>query len=116
MLSVNIKVGSFQNPSIRCDVGAVNDIINHTLEEAASLELDMVVFPELFLQGYDAGVENLRLLAVSVDSTEISTLKAMAIKYELAIAIGYSERDGSVIYNSCCLIDAAGNLILNYRK
>lgn len=116
MLSVNLKVGSYQDSSIRGDVRAVCDVVKRTLEQAATLELDIVVFPELFLQGYDTGVEALRLLAVKIDSDEIAELRAMAFRYELAIAIGYAERDDDIIYNSCCLIDAGGSVVLNYRK
>merc|ERR1712046_18832 len=96
---------------------------------AAPLDLELIVFPELFLQGYDAGVEALGQLALPTpDSLEAlcsflqaplphSLASGDAQRLSCAVALPYAERgDDGLLYNSCAVFHCDGTLAFNYRK
>ncbi|CAM9298288.1 unnamed protein product [Ectocarpus fasciculatus] len=111
-----IHVGSFQGPSVRCDIPAALRKVDEILAEAATAGLDIVQFPELYLCGYDIQPDETAKYAVSLSGGEIGTLKELAAKHRVAVGIGYAEVEGGAVYNSCCVLDAAGKVTLNYRK
>lgn len=93
--------------------------VHLVLAEAAEKKLDLVLFPELYLSGYMIGKEKLMSNAITKNDDVMEMLKEIARKNKLGFAIGYPEKDAnnpSSIYNSMCVIDARGNVILNYRK
>ncbi len=84
------------------------------ISEAKALGADLLIFPELFLTGYNMRNEVFRLAEeIPGESTEIL---AEAVK-EAAIHLifGMPERESEVIYNTAVLIDSEGN-IGTYRK
>lgn len=94
---------------------------------AASDDLELLMFPELFLQGYDAGAEALRRLAVprpaSLEALRCSVGAASLRRtgddapLRCAVALPYAEMgsDGA-LYNSCAVFHCDGVLAFNYRK
>jgi predicted amidohydrolase len=114
-----LRAGTFQGPSVKCDFASVFAIIDSTLSDAAKQELDIVQFPELYLCGYDISLADVVALAVPQGGAELAALGALAAKHGVAFGIGYAERadgDDTHIYNSCCVFDSAGSIVLNYRK
>ncbi len=75
----------------------------------------LVVFPELFLTGYNI-VTQAHNLAEPVDGPMIERVRAIAREEGIAIAAGYPERDGETLYNSAALIDETGEIAAHYRK
>lgn len=77
--------------------------------------VDVAVFPELFLTGYQ--LHQLGGLAMGLDAAPISVIRRACAEFQTAFAGGYLERgdDGSV-YNSMLVIDSAGSIAGNYRK
>lgn len=84
---------------------------------AVGTDADLLVFPELAVSGYefrDRG--ELAALAESFGDGPTSVLaRDLAAKHDTTLVIGYPERDGDRLYNSCLLSAPDGRLV-NYRK
>jgi len=80
-------------------------------------DADLLVFPEMFLTGYNIGAEAVAALAEAQDGPSAQRIAALARSAATAILYGYPERaDDGRIYNAVQLIDAQGQRLCNYRK
>ncbi len=79
--------------------------------------VDLLVFPEMFLTGYNIGSDAVQRLAETANGPSAHVIAGIAEAYGVAIAYGYPERGThGQVYNSAQLFDAQGNSCLNYRK
>eukprot|EP00128_Syssomonas_multiformis_P003035 Colp12_sorted_trinity150504_noHs@26724 len=117
MASKPITISVFQGPSYGLDIA-------HNLErmksavKSASRKADLILFPELFLSGYDIGTAetHARAMDLNQDAT-IQQIKQLAKQWDISISVGYPEKsECGKIYNSCALFGRDGSLLLNYRK
>lgn len=83
--------------------------------QAAADGAELVVFPELFLGGYNIG-GRVHDLAEPADGPAMQAVGEVARRCGLAILTGYPERVGAVVYNAAALVDRSGARRLNYRK
>ncbi|GIK78717.1 MAG: carbon-nitrogen hydrolase [Acidobacteria bacterium] len=85
-------------------------------EAAALLEsdVDLAVFPELHLTGYDLARVDER--AIAADSAPMMALRDAAAGTDTAVIVGFAERIETGIANSLALIDSDGELAGVYRK
>jgi predicted amidohydrolase len=81
---------------------------------ASSAPVDLVVFPELFLSGYELG--DPEPLAVELDGLELGELSGAARDAATAVVVGAAERTPDGTANSAICIDADGELAAVYRK
>jgi predicted amidohydrolase len=81
----------------------------------AHRDVEIAVFPELFLGGYD--LSQVGQSARSPDSPELQSIAAAAAAASTAVVVGFAERaeDGS-FFNSVACIDRDGSLAGLYRK
>ncbi len=84
-------------------------------ETAAGRRLDLVLCPELFLPGYEAG-EALRDAAEPADGPSAARLSALARETGAAIVYGFSERSADRLHNAAQAIDGAGRRVALHRK
>lgn len=77
-------------------------------------EADLVVFPELFLSGYE--LEDVGRLALDPAGAELTRLREVAAESATAVVIGFPERVAGGVANSAACIDAEGRLAGLYRK
>jgi predicted amidohydrolase len=77
-------------------------------------DVELAVFPELYLSGYDLALA--ADAAIDSDSAPIATLRSAAADTATAVAVGFVERRGSAIANAAALIDDHGELVAVYRK
>ncbi len=82
-------------------------------EQAAGL--DLLLFPECFLQGYLASPEHLARNAFDLASPRFGEVLARLAPLRQALVVGVIERDGSRFFNSAVVI-ARGSLLGVYRK
>ena len=86
------------------------------LNEALSRHsLDLLVCPELFLSGYNAG-SSITERAEPVDGPFCKKISTLARNNSVAIVFGYPEKEGNILYNAAACIDARGQLLANHRK
>jgi (R)-amidase len=82
---------------------------------AAHPEVEIAVFPELFLGGYDLAL--VAETACAPDSAELQTVAAAAAVASTAVVVGFAERaEGGALFNSVACIDRDGSLAGVYRK
>ncbi len=84
-------------------------------ETISGQRLDLVVCPELFMSGYNAG-DALVNLAEPSDGAFAEAIASLARANNTAIAYGYPEHTEEGIYNSALCIDRNGRLLANHRK
>lgn len=79
-------------------------------------EVDLMVWPELFLPGYTT-TTHIASLAESLDGDRVARLCAAAKRHDTAIVVGLAERcPGGGIANSALAIDRDGRIAGCYRK
>lgn len=86
-------------------------------EEAGNNAVEMVVFPETCLCGYDYDeVEDIHVkLAENLEGESVSKVKKIALKYGMYIIFGFAEKFEDKIYNSAAIIFPDGKVDV-YRK
>lgn len=96
------------------------------IKEAAQAGAKIVAFPECWIPGYpawiwsrpvdfDLGVKYVQN-CLKVDGEEMKRIQAAAAENQIAVALGFSERDGESVYIAQALIDEAGELKMTRRK
>ena len=105
----------YQGAAAFGDKAANLDTIERITGAARAAGARLVVFPELFLSGYNIGTEA-HNLAEPVDGPSIDRARAIAKGADTAIAFGFPERDNGSLYNSAAFIDGAGEIRCVYRK
>jgi|JI10StandDraft_1071094.scaffolds.fasta_scaffold1423153_1 predicted amidohydrolase len=74
---------------------------------------DVVVFPELFLCGYDnAPFES----ALDARWESSGKLKEIVTRHDIAVVVGLAEREGAHLYNTVAFFQGNGKLLLKHRK
>jgi predicted amidohydrolase len=80
----------------------------------ASEDTDLVMFPELFLSGYELG--DAQAVCIDVDGPEVGVLREAARDNDTAIVVGAAERVANGVANSALCISRRGELAGVYRK
>lgn len=110
-----MRVALYQCPPLPLDPAANLQRLHQLAMEAKGA--DLLVLPEMFMTGYNIGVEAVSTLAEVYNGEWAQQIGRIAKTAGLAIAYGYPERtaDGQ-IYNAVQLIDSHGERRCNYRK
>ena len=93
--------------------GNTERIIQTAAQVAAADSADILVFPELAVTGYPP--EDLLFRPGLFRRVELSMKAIAKAAPELVVVVGYPERDGDNIFNSCAVLHG-GSQIANYRK
>lgn len=110
-----VRIGACQTPDIIGDVAAAVECIEGFCAEAAAEEVDLLLFPEGFLQGYLLNEAHLRRCALELGSAEFRAITARLADVKPALVIGVIERAGGSLFNSAVVIER-GNVSGVYRK
>jgi len=110
-----MKIAVCQAEGVNGDVAKAIDLVRSQAEVAASRGASLVVFPEMFLTGYNIG-EAVFKLAEPSEGPSAAAVAAISRKTGVAILYGYPEREGDRIFNSALLIHPARGAVANYRK
>ncbi|XGV97775.1 MAG: carbon-nitrogen hydrolase family protein [Leptolyngbya sp. BL-A-14] len=110
-----MKVGLYQGSGTPLDVTTNLELLAQTAAAAAKQNVTLLIFPELFLTGYNIG-DAVKQLAEPWQGRSLQLAAAIAREHHVALLFGYAERDGDAIYNAAALIDTDGTLAANYRK
>jgi predicted amidohydrolase len=110
---MRIAISQRQSPHGAIEAGLA--VMRQTAATASAEGAGLVIFPEMFLTGYNIG-EAVFQLAEPAAGPSSQKAAAIARKAGVALLYGYPERDGEAIYNSALLIDRDGRMLANYRK
>ena len=122
-----LRLAVHQGRAIASSLDAAISRIQSAAQQAAQRGAHLILFPELFLRGYDLNEACMRRAAVHRSSPAIHRLQAIARSLSIAICCGYAERGGDGVepdsseysgpmYNSAACIDADGSIAGHYRK
>lgn len=97
---------------IRSEPGAVARNLaqaKDAIREARTLSADLVVFPELYLQGYRAD-DAFAALAEPIDGPSVRSLAALAAEIEVHVVFGMARREPTrkLSFNSACMVGPSG--------
>ncbi len=111
---MNLRIALAQTPFL---VGHIAANLQTILESARyakqQLQADLIVFPELTVTGYPAEDLLLRADFITEATDAIYALAEQLV--DIAVVIGYPERDGDKLYNSAVVLNH-GAIVANYRK
>ena len=110
-----MKVALYQGVGKSTDVDENLKIIQRKAISASGQGADLIIFPELFLTGYNIG-KAVRDLAELSDGPACQKVVQTAREANIAILYGYPERLNNDVYNSALLINRRGDVCANYRK
>jgi len=110
-----MKVAIYQGASPEGDVDLALKTVERTVSAAVQFGTRMVVFPELFLPGYNQP-ELHTTIAQTASGPWQTALSDMAKTHQCGITIGWAERDGDAIFNTVSCFDDAGEKVAHYRK
>lgn len=110
-----MKLALYQGPSPAGNPEAAFATIEDKLLAAEAAGADMMVFPELFLPGYNQRQLHSSLAQPQGGSWE-GQLASLAKSTNCGLTVGWAERDGVHLYNSASAFDADGRRLAHYRK
>jgi len=109
-----MRLALWQGSSPARDLDAACIQAEAALTAAAAMGAAALVLPEVWLPGYNQS--EIPALALPLDSAPLHRLARAARQHATALAIGYAERDGDLLYNSAACFGPDGSLLCNYRK
>ena len=110
-----MKIAIYQGEGLPAKVDENLEIMRRFAFSAARQQADLIIFPELFLTGYNIG-SAAHSLAEPADGPSYQKAAEIARKADIALLYGYSERSDACVYNAALLIDRNGQARANYRK
>jgi predicted amidohydrolase len=110
-----MKIAVYQGEGVNGEVAGALGTMRMNAVKAAAQGVSMVIFPEMFLSGYNIG-DNVFRLAEPADGPAAAAVAEISREAGISILYGYPERSGDRIFNSARLVNSAGRAIANYRK
>jgi len=110
-----MKVAIYQGQCRPKRVAENLEIIHRAALSAAKQEARLIIFPEMFLTGYNIG-DAVFELAERSDGPATQKAAAIAREANIALLYGYPEKFDAGVYNSAILIDGQAKVLANYRK
>jgi 5-aminopentanamidase len=109
-----MRIGACQTPEILGDVDAALLVVQDFARQADAAAIDLLLFPECFLQGYLV-TKHVRNYALDLDSSSFGTVLSQLAPLRQMLVFGVIERAGGHYYNTAVVI-AGGRLVGRYRK
>ena len=110
-----MKIAIYQGQGRPMQVAENLEIIRSAALAAAKQGAGLIIFPEMFLTGYNIG-DAVFDLAEPPDGTGNQKAAAIAQEANIALLYGYPEKCDAGVYNSAILIDRHAKVLANYRK
>ncbi|MCR9056080.1 MAG: carbon-nitrogen hydrolase family protein [Rhodobacteraceae bacterium] len=110
-----MKIGLYQGPSCQGNQRRTFAEIRQAATAAGTAGACMVVFPELFLSGYNQP-EIIPEIAQHAGGEWDAKLREIAHETHCGICVGWPERVGQDVYNSASVYSKDGDLLGLYRK
>lgn len=109
-----MRLASYQmHPPTGDITGNVNKI-TQTIEQAALQQADLLILPELALQGYGAG-DYFKKSAVTAEHQLVQQLQKTVEHHDVSLLLGAAELSGNALYNSSMLLRPNQKIVF-YRK
>lgn len=110
-----MRLGACQTPEILGDVDAALRVVRDFAGQADAAGVDLLLFPECFLQGYLVTEEHLGAYALELDSPSFAAVLTQLAQVRQMLVLGMIERVGGLFHNTAVVI-AGGKVVGRYRK
>jgi predicted amidohydrolase len=110
-----VRIGACQTPEILADVDAAVRLVRDFAEQAAAERVDLLLFPECFLQGYLVTEQHVHGQALELGSRAFGSVLARLAEVRPVLVLGMIEQAGEAYYNAAVVI-AGGQVTGRYRK
>ena len=110
-----MKIAICQTAGIPGQIGKNLDLMKQSATAAAEGGAELLIFPEMYLSGYNIG-KVLNRLAEPPDGPASQLAAIIARETGIALLYGYPEKSPDGIFNSALLINSRGELQANCRK
>lgn len=113
-MNILLAAIGFKNGNIEFNKNVIIKVIKE-----CSNNIDLILFGESFLQGFDSltwNFETDKNIAISQNNEIINEIRDIAKEKCIAVSFGYFELDEDSIYSSQIVIDKFGTIIHNYRR
>ena len=110
-----VFVGACQTPEILGDVDAAVCVVQDYAARADAAAVDLLLFPECFLQGYLVTEQHVHRHAFDVSSSSFTAILARLAGIRQMLVLGMIERAGGAYYNTA-LVVSRGLILGRYRK
>lgn len=114
-MKISLLSYEFINNNVKKNLGTIIDALQKANEE----KVDLVVFGECFLQGFDSlqwDYENDQNIAFFLSSYEIRCIRTICRRCHVACAFGYFERCEKYIFSSYLFVGKDGDIVSNYQR
>jgi predicted amidohydrolase len=111
-----LRLSVFQGRAVPGDVEANLSATHAAMQRARAAGAQLLLFPEMWLSGYDISRQRTHELAITEDGETMGRIADWCRSLQIAVCFGYAERCGELVFNSAALLSETGKLLLNYRK
>ncbi|MEV0719163.1 carbon-nitrogen hydrolase family protein [Asanoa sp. NPDC050611] len=108
-----MRIGTCQTPEILADTDAAVEVVIDFAQQDDSV--DLLLFPECFLQGYLVTEEHVGRQALALESPGFATVLARLAAIRQTLVLGLIERSADHIYNTAVVV-RGGRVLGSYRK
>jgi predicted amidohydrolase len=113
-MKATLKLALYQGPGLINDPAGGFALLAAKAKQAADAGANLLIFPEMYLSGYNIGPENAQKHAITAEG--LAPAQAAAKANHIALVFGYPELVGAEVANAAVLIGPDGAILLNYRK
>ena len=110
-----MRIGACQTPEILGDVAAAVQVVHDLAGQTDAAGVDLLLFPECFLQGYLVTEQHVHGQALEVGSPEFADVLASLAAIRQLLVVGVIERSGGSYYNTAFVL-LGGRVLGGYRK
>jgi predicted amidohydrolase len=110
-----VRIGACQTPEIVGDVDRAVGLVRDFAGQADAVGVDLLLFPECFLQGYVITEQHVHGQAFQIGSAGFTAVLARLVGLRQILVLGMIERDGGGYYNTAVVI-SGGRVVGRYRK
>lgn len=110
-----LRVGACQTPEILGDIESALGCIEHFARQSEAADVDLLLFPECFLQGYLVEEGHLRQHAIDLESAAFAAILQRLASIQPTLVFGVIELQRGCYFNSAVVI-RSGQLAGVYRK
>lgn len=109
------KIAAVQLQDIQDNNPAALEVICKAMNNADSNAVNVLCFPECFLQGYTLDEAETRTRAINLTSNQFNRILDKLSTYKVTIVLGVIEEDADAYFNTAVIIKH-GKLLGKYRK
>lgn len=110
-----LRVGACQTPEILADPDAALACIEDFARQGAGHDVDLLLFPECFLQGYLVDPDHVSRHAVDLNSPKFAVVLRRLEPIKATVVVGVIETEQGRYFNTAAVI-TGGRLTGRYRK